>query len=523
MPDAGCVPAGRRAVSRRRAQRHGVRPRRCGCCRARNVLRAGHQGRGRAGVSESTCFPTGPIRALHPRRCDGRRRGIKGRAGIHGQARRGRSGSRAVSSLADVLARGGRVRASGQLRQETVWWALRLDAEGGWPGRADRRAGSSGAAQARRHGLPPGRVSCRAVSSGWPGAGRYRRDSGAWFAGRQSGRHPRAGSHVGHVAHGSMPVGAGAQARVSGGLTRRRAASTGRLRRETVWRALRLDAEGGGRVLDDAPRLASSTRAVSRAGRAPREWEPGRRSGSHVGPSFDAGWTLSAGRHPRAGSTLNGRVRASGQIRREAVWRTLRLDVEGGGRVLDDAPAPGGIERGGSGSPARSSARACFAADEYSTMRRGSRARRGRYRGPGALRASGEPGRRSGSHVGMSFDAGRTLSAGRHPRAGSTRARYRRDSGAWFAGRQSGERSGLDAEGGGRVLHDAPAPGRYRRPGRLRLDVERAGSSFRAASPGASLAGAQARRGIDAIAGWPIRRPGVLARRYRGRARRRDR
>ena len=74
-------PAGRRAVSRRRAERHGVHPRRCGCCRALNVLRAGHQGRGRAGVSESTCFPIRPVRALHPRRCDGRRRGSRARRG----------------------------------------------------------------------------------------------------------------------------------------------------------------------------------------------------------------------------------------------------------------------------------------------------------------------------------------------------------------------------------------------------------------------------------------------------------
>ena len=114
-------------------------------------------------------------------------------------------------------------------------------------------------------------------------------------------------------------------------------------------------------------------------------------------------------------------------------------------------------------------------------MRRGSRARRGRYRGPGALRAGGEPGRRSGSHVGPSFDAGRTLSGGRHPRAGSTRA-------IWITG-------GIES--------------------RRRAGQGRAVSSLRAASPGDSLAGAQARRGrrtaqarrgTGRLYGWPGRR-----------------
>ena len=181
------------------------------------------------------------------------------------------------------------------------------------------------------------------------------------------------------------------------------------------------------------------------------------------------------------------------------------------------------------------------AAGEYSTMRRGSRARRGRYRavrlrldvapgdctaGQGGAQSRGRlrvvnrqpgAGRQSRRRAGQDWPA----SAGRLDAGDPDRGRFesRRRAGQGRAG------SSLRAASPGDCLAGAfesgrDRGGRYRVSGRLRLERGRGIDAIAAlGSPGDSLAGAQARRGIDAIAGWPIRRPGVIARRYRVRAR----
>ena len=249
--------------------------------------------------------------------------------------------------------------------------------------------------------------------------------------------------------------GAGAQARTSGTWravrcwpdVKRRAASTGRLRRETVSRAF-------------------SSGLMSRG-----QYQVSGRLRLERGCGIDAIAALGSPGDSLAGGFESGPAR-----------RGRRSGLLGGGRYR-------GRRRSGSTWYRRDSG----LADPLAGRDRAAVSR------PGAVRASGEPGRRSGSHVGPSFDAGRTSSGGRHSRAGLTRA-IRIAGGielpGSFAGRQSGRRSGSTRKAAGEYSTmrrgSRARRGRYRGPGRLTaggLDVERAGSSLRAASPGDSLAG----------------------------------
>ena len=158
------------------------------------------------------------------------------------------------------------------------------------------------------------------------------------------------------VARGPMPAGAGARDRVSGG---------------PAWR-----------------RAGSSLRAASR----------GKQSARRSGSTRKAAGECSTMR--RGSRAQRGRVRGPGRqrllVRRETVRRALRIESPegrlGGGRVRV-SPAcrsgAGGFEPPGRFAgkrPARRSGSTRKAAGEYSAMRRGSRARRGRVRGPGRLR-----------------------------------------------------------------------------------------------------------------------------------------